>query len=207
MRSSHATTVARISAALVLAAMSAACSATDDGNDALTEDGTTRAALGSTLERQLERARTATAKYHDVAVARGDGFDPASACVSVPGLGTMGVHFVSHSRLTDGALTIEEPEALLYLPRKEGGWRLVAIEYLAPIVIDGAPYMGCGVENNSCPPPNPPPSPDLFENVTFDGPMAGHEEGMPWHYDLHVWIWTHNPSGLFAPFNPALACE
>jgi len=29
---------------------------------------------------------------------------------------------------------------------------------------------------------------------------------MPVHYDLHVWFWHDNPSGLFAPFNPALSC-
>src|SRR6266498_2895652 len=26
------------------------------------------------------------------------------------------------------------------------------------------------------------------------------------HYDLHVWLWQDNPTGLFAPFNPRLAC-
>jgi hypothetical protein len=36
--------------------------------------------------------------------------------------------------------------------------------------------------------------------------MPGHNPTMPVHYDLHVWIWKANPSGLFAPFNPALSC-
>jgi hypothetical protein len=36
--------------------------------------------------------------------------------------------------------------------------------------------------------------------------MAGHEEGMPWHYDLHVWLYADNPSGMFTPYNPALEC-
>ena len=30
--------------------------------------------------------------------------------------------------------------------------------------------------------------------------------GMPVHYDLHVWLWKHNPSGVFAPFNPDASC-
>lgn len=30
---------------------------------------------------------------------------------------------------------------------------------------------------------------------------------MPWHYDLHVWIWTPNPNGDFAPFNPRVMCH
>ncbi len=41
---------------------------------------------------------------------------------------------------------------------------------------------------------------------TFQGPMPGHEPGMPWHYDLHVWVWSKNPSGDFAQFNSSLAC-
>ena len=32
----------------------------------------------------------------------------------------------------------------------------------------------------------------------FDGPMEGHEPGMPVHYDLHAWVWKRNPGGTFA---------
>ena len=32
--------------------------------------------------------------------------------------------------------------------------------------------------------------------------MLGHEPGMPIHYDLHVWIWQHNPVGMLDMFNP-----
>lgn len=42
--------------------------------------------------------------------------------------------------------------------------------------------------------------------LPFDGPMPGHETGMPVHYDLHVWLFRHNPDGLLAPFNPAVSC-
>ncbi len=47
--------------------------------------------------------------------------------------------------------------------------------------------------------------PSLF-GVQFDGSMPGHEEGMPMHYDLHTWIFEHNPSGTFTPFNPRVIC-
>ena len=40
-------------------------------------------------------------------------------------------------------------------------------------------------------------TPQLF-GQTFDGPMPGHIPMMPWHWDLHVSIWAHNPSGMFA---------
>ena len=42
--------------------------------------------------------------------------------------------------------------------------------------------------------------------MPFDGPMLGHEPGMPIHYDLHVWIWQHNPVGMLDQFNPSGSC-
>jgi hypothetical protein len=39
------------------------------------------------------------------------------------------------------------------------------------------------------------------------GPMGQHEPGQPPHYDLHVWIWQANPSGMFAVFNPNVKCQ
>ncbi len=160
----------------------------------------------SEIDRQLDRAHEVTAKYHDVAVAEADGFVSTEACVFDPVLGTMGIHFVHPAREADPALDLEAPEALLYL-RQDGELRLVAIEYVQLIVVGGQPYLGCGVENSSCPPPDPPPAPSLYERVVFDGPMPGHQPGMPWHYDLHVWLWEENPAGMFAQYNPALSCE
>ena len=40
----------------------------------------------------------------------------------------------------------------------------------------------------------------------FDGPMEGHEPGMPMHYDLHAWVWKRNPAGTFAMWNPRVEC-
>jgi hypothetical protein len=36
--------------------------------------------------------------------------------------------------------------------------------------------------------------------------MDGHGPGMPVHYDLHVWLFKKNPRGMFAEFNPRVAC-
>ncbi len=50
--------------------------------------------------------------------------------------------------------------------------------------------------------------PALF-GVSFDGPMEGHHPLLPsdlHHYDLHVWLWKENPSGLFKPINPSVKC-
>jgi hypothetical protein len=48
--------------------------------------------------------------------------------------------------------------------------------------------------------------PELF-GQGFEGPMRGHEEGMPVHYELHVWLWEVNPNGLYAGFNPFVSCQ
>ena len=47
--------------------------------------------------------------------------------------------------------------------------------------------------------------PTLF-GVPFDGPMLGHTPEMPIHYDLHVWLYRHNPAGTFAMWNPRVRC-
>lgn len=37
-------------------------------------------------------------------------------------------------------------------------------------------------------------------------PMAPHAPGMPWHYDLHAYIWQGNPDGIFEEWNPTVKC-
>jgi hypothetical protein len=143
---------------------------------------------------QLAQVRQATAKYHDVNTALADGFVPTPQCVQEPGLGGMGIHYINPARLMDAEVNILEPEILLYLDT-ESGLKLLGVEYMFAI---GAP---------DAPVPDPaPPSPIIFGRV-LDGPMLGHEPGMPPHYDLHAWIWQANPSGIFAPFNPNVSCE
>ncbi len=123
------------------------------------------------------------AKYQDVGRALADGYEPMGGCVEVPGLGGMGVHYVNFG-LMDTVVDQSHPEALLYVPAGDG-FELVAFEYFAVYIGQSAPI--------------------LFGHP-MDGPMPGHEEGMPDHYDLHVWLWEHNPDGLFAPFNPNISC-
>ncbi len=43
--------------------------------------------------------------------------------------------------------------------------------------------------------------------LVFQGPMAGHVAGQPWHYELHVWLWDTNPNGMFAQWNPSISCN
>lgn len=150
-----------------------------------------------TLETQLEKVKTATAKYQNVAVALADGFVAPAACASSAGQGAGGYHYTNPSRI-DGRAVAEEPETLLYIP-EGGALHLVAVEYFVPVVLEGAQYFGL------TPPSSPGGTPQVLGR-DLDGPMAGHNPTMPWHWDLHVWIWRNNPAGTFSPWNPDLSC-
>jgi hypothetical protein len=144
--------------------------------------------------RQLAKVRRATAKYRNVNVALADGFIATPHCVAEPGLGGMGMHYINPERLMDGEINLLEPEVLIYEKTKKGV-RLIGVEY----------FYGIGAPDTSIPDPAP-AAPTLFGRP-FDGPMDAHEPGQPPHYDLHVWLWKMNPSGIFAPFNPNVICE
>ena len=127
----------------------------------------------------LVKAKQATAKYHDVQVALNEGFINTGQCVQHPTLGAMGIHFVNPGRIGNPALSVTEPEVLLYLPQ-DGGMRLVGMEYVLP-----APFS--------------PTAPTLFGETFHFSPERN-------AYELHVWAWRNNPSGIFADFNPKLRC-
>lgn len=136
--------------------------------------------------------RRATAKYHDPAVALADGFIATDECAAHPELGGMGLHYINPARIGDPSIVATEPEALLYEPAPDGGVRLVGVEWLS-IDPDGDVTTDAG-------------RPSVL-GVAFDGPMPGHDANMPVHFDLHAWIWTHNPAGQFAVWNPTVRCE
>jgi hypothetical protein len=168
-------------------------------------------ARGGPLPPDLQAVRAAVARYHSYDQALADGYDiGAEPCVAAPGLGTMGYHAVNLGLLGSGAIDPLRPPILLYAPRADGSLRLVGVEYFAVALVntpDGPrPWFGQQDPRTQDPPLtffNPAPS--LF-GQTFDGPMAGHNPDMPWHYDLHVWVVDENPAGTFAQFNPALSC-
>ena len=144
--------------------------------------------------KDLAAVRRATVKYHDVQVALDDGYLPTPACVSVQGVGAMGIHYVNPALAMDSAIVLKSPEVLLYAPT-EDGLRLVGVEYFLGLGAPGSPV-----------PTDPPPAPVLFGR-SFDGPMEGHDPEMPPHYDLHVWIWQANPNDMFSPLNPNVTCR
>jgi hypothetical protein len=143
------------------------------------------------VQRELQAAKAATARYHSLRQARKAGYSVAGEpCVASP-LGTMGIHAVNAALMADPAINPLRPEILLYVRKANGKLRLVGLEYWKA---DADGDLATDDDRAS-----------VF-GQPFDGPMPGHNPTMPVHYDLHVWIWKANPSGLFAPFNPALSC-
>jgi hypothetical protein len=150
------------------------------------------------IAKQLTATKAALDKYRSVDVAKEDGYAPASPCEQMPKSqgaswwgGAMGVHFVNPALMKPGPLVAAKPPVLVYIPTAGGGFRLVAAEYFKPDADQSLKTDG--------------DRPTLFGRA-FDGPMLGHSPDMPMHYDLHVWLWQRNPSGLFAPYNPDLSC-
>jgi len=143
----------------------------------------------SEWRQDVAAVRAATAQYHDEAKAIADGFTPTDECVSSPD-GTMGSHYVNFERL-GAPLDVTKPAILIYQPSPSGGRTLVAVEYFK---VDEDQDLATDDDR-----------PALF-GEGFDGPMPGHVEGMPIHYDLHAWVWQHNPSGIFEEWNPAGSC-
>lgn len=134
--------------------------------------------------------RPITARFHSIQQAEAAGYVRMSPCTSSPA-GGMGIHYENAGLMADPAVDIASPEILVYFPDENGRLKLVAIEYWKTDADGSLTTTG--------------DRPVLF-GKGFNGPMPGHHPAMPAHYDLHVWVWEHNPAGLFAPFNPTLTC-
>src|SRR2546430_13426525 len=80
----------------------------------------------------LSTARAATAQFHQLAAANDAGYtvlvsDLAGiTCITSPGVGVMGIHYVNGSALGDAGLDPAKPEALVYQPLPTGKLRLAA---------------------------------------------------------------------------------
>ncbi len=153
-------------------------------------------------QHDLANAAAGTVRFLDESHALAEGFVSTEACIAIPNLGAMGIHYANFGRLMDLDVNAAEPEFLLYEPGRHGKSLLVGVEYFAPVIVNGQPWFG---DANTPPPPPFNAAPVLFGR-NFDGPSPGNFPGQPWHYDLHVWVWRHNPLGLFAPFNPMVQC-
>jgi hypothetical protein len=140
-------------------------------------------------------ATQATAKFHSLAAAQAAGYtvvvqDAAGiTCISQPGAGTMGIHYLNPA-LVDATIEATKPEMVVYEPRPNGKLKLVTLEYFV--------LQSAWDATHSSPP-------SLFGQQFMLTPSSN-RYGLPPFYALHAWIWSPNPSGLFAPYNPRVSC-
>ena len=150
----------------------------------------------------LSGARDATARFHSLTTAKGAGYsvrvaDLAGITCIDSAAGAMGVHYLNPALAPElgdptavPTLEATTPELLVYEPGPNGQLNLVALEYLTLKANWDASHTS-------------PPS--LFGR-TFDSTPAGNRYGRPAFYRLHAWIWNHNPTSIFAPYNPKVSC-
>ena len=127
------------------------------------------------------QVKSANQRFADVAVAKSEGY-AAIPCVSGIDGGAMGVHFVNQKLLDDPAVDIGKPEAVLYEPSTDGKLTLVAVEYITE------------------------KGPAALGSQLFSFTNAPNRYGLPAFYELHVWAWRDNPTGVFSDMNPTVSC-
>jgi hypothetical protein len=132
-----------------------------------------KSALNAVTQQELAAARRATARYHDVAQAEADGYVNIDLYESGEGF-----HWVNVS-LIDGTFDPAHPEILLYAPVPgEARLQLVGVEYVVPLSE---------------------PRPAGFSGSADQWREDVEEFGL---WELTVWIWEHNPMGVFEYLNP-----
>ena len=138
------------------------------------------------LARELETLYAAVEPFRDVGAALEAGYAPATPCMSAE-LGAQGIHYAK-DELFVAEVVAETPQLLMYEPRPDGTLQFIGVEYL----VFQAAWHAAGFEER----------PSLFgqefglNEVLLDEPF----------YLLHVWIAQFNPAGLFADWNPLVAC-
>ncbi len=173
---------AALAVALAAAVVAPTGAALAHGSDA-TGGGLTRA--------QRRVVREATERFRNVDTAIAAGYMPTDTCVELPGVGGMGYHFVNPALAADTKVDPTTPEILVYRRLANGRFHLDALEWF--------------VADADQDPTTDADRPTLMGHA-FDGPMEGHEPGMPIHYDLHAWIYQHNPAGELSAWNPTTHC-
>ena len=117
----------------------------------------------------------------------------------------MGYHYTRGNNLADDAVSLLDPEFLVYAPtnapRKDGEARrrLAAFDYFIPY---SAKWPG----------PDDPTftrAPTLHDFPTMTGlPDIAFAPSRFGGWMFHIWLWEHNPSGMFTNWNTTVPlCE
>ena len=149
---------------------------------------------------ELAPIRAATAAFHDVDAAKaavyelgyvnGAGKLIIDGCISNvgnPAAGAMGYHYFNKALIDNMVVNKLHPErAWVYAPGPDGKLLLGAVEYVVP-----------GPNSNPAGPATVPSV--LGEPMHILVPAVG-------FYIRHVWLWRHNPSGMFSDWSPKVSC-
>jgi len=138
-------------------------------------------AFGADVNHDLATLRRVTAPFHRFEAAKHAGWSTLITPCMESAEGGMGFHY-GYTKLINGSVRVDEPELLLYEPEKNGRLRLVAVEYIVPLS-----------EWTSAQPPR-----------LFGRDFKVNTQFQVWA--LHAWVWKHNPSGMFADWNPNVGC-
>lgn len=144
-------------------------------------------AVSAAGQADLAQVRQATAQFHRTEAAQAAGYDLVPGldhCFINPGVGAMGYHYIN-TALLDLTLDPLRPEAMVYPPGPNGQRQLGAVEYVVP----AAPWDAAG---------NTEPPSVLGHHLHLNEALGV--------YILHVWIWKHNPAGMFEDWNPTVSC-
>jgi hypothetical protein len=147
--------------------------------------------LSASTASSIAKLRELVAPFHDFEKAKAAGWSAQiTPCLvdadlpSQPGAGAMGFHYGKLAFIGDGGrVRLLEPELLLYEPEKNGKLRFVGVEYIVPFTDI----------------PSTAAAPTLLGQS-----FARVPEFQVW--GLHIWVGRHNPSGIFAPWNPKVSC-
>jgi hypothetical protein len=156
--------------------------ATEPDASAAHAHATSPAPLSARDQTLVNELTAKVARYRSFAVAQQDGYTTAiTNCMENRPIGGMGVHY-GNTALIDGAVFPLKPEVLLYAPGPEGAKKFVGVEFIVPF--------------SAWTHPTPP--------VLFGQTFAANQTFQVWA--LHVWTTLANPNGLFADWNPLVAC-
>jgi hypothetical protein len=160
--------------------------------------GTIAAGATAGTRHDVRAARAATAQFKSVAAAKAAGYAKLKdaqgiACIAMPGMGGMGVHFAKGALVGDPAIHLRHPEAVVYRITASGHKKLAALEYVV-LRKDWRKVHGLNA-----------PRPRLYGH-RFNFSPAGNRFGLPPYYSLHAWIWYDNPAGMFKMWNPRVHC-
>ena len=151
----------------------------------------------ATPQDELAQVRKATAQFHRLEAATAAGYELGyvnglgdriiTGCIANPAQGAMGYHYFNKALIDDLVIDPLRPEGLVYAPGADGGLKLVAVEYVVP-----------GPDST---PAGPAVAPTIF------GRQMHILVARVGFHTLHAWIWSHNPSGMFAHWNPNVRCS